>query len=185
MNLKFPLFFDSNSFIGKFKKEKRVGWSPQVQHTEIYLYMLGLKVQYDEIAPRYIVCEHVILYLQVDILGKCAIQWWISWANVQYNGGYLGQMCNTMVDILGKCAIQWWISWANVQYNGGYLGQMCNTVVDILGKCAIPCMVNILGKCAISIWRTSWTSVQYHGRYLGQMYNILVDIDIQYLGGYR
>jgi hypothetical protein len=31
--------------------------------------------------------------LLVDILGKCAISWWISWANVQFHGGYLGQMC--------------------------------------------------------------------------------------------
>ena len=31
--------------------------------------------------------------------------WWISWANVQYKEGYLGQMCNTKRDIWGKCAI--------------------------------------------------------------------------------
>jgi hypothetical protein len=40
-----------------------------------------------------------------DILGKCAIQRGISWANVQYKEGYLGQMCNTKRDIWGKCAI--------------------------------------------------------------------------------
>ena len=50
----------------------------------------------------------------VDILGKCALSWWISWANVHYHGGYLGQMCIIMMDILGKCAISLWISWANV-----------------------------------------------------------------------
>ena len=61
--------------------------------------------------------------IMVDILGKCAISWWISWADVQYHGGYLGQMCNIMVDIMGRCAISWWISWANVQYHGGYHGQ--------------------------------------------------------------
>ena len=43
----------------------------------------------------------------VDILDKCAISWWISWINVQYHGGYLGQICNFMVDILDKCAISW------------------------------------------------------------------------------
>jgi hypothetical protein len=41
--------------------------------------------------------------------------WWISWANVQYKEGYLGQMCNTKRDILGKCAIQRGIYGANVQ----------------------------------------------------------------------
>ena len=56
--------------------------------------------------------------LLVDILGKCAISWWISWANVQFRGGYLGQMCNFVVDILGKCAISRWISWANVHNYG-------------------------------------------------------------------
>jgi hypothetical protein len=55
----------------------------------------------------------------VDILGKCAIPLWISWANVQYHDGYLGQMCNTTMDILGKCAIPRWISWANVLYTAG------------------------------------------------------------------
>jgi hypothetical protein len=41
---------------------------------------------------------------------------WISWANVQYHEGYLGQMCNITRDILGKCAISRGISWANILY---------------------------------------------------------------------
>ena len=53
----------------------------------------------------------------VDILGKCAFSWWISWANVCSYGGYLGQM---------YYVFSWWISWANVHSRGGYLGQMCN-----------------------------------------------------------
>ena len=64
--------------------------------------------------------------------------WWISWANVHYHEGYLGQMCIIMRDILGicailwdilgKCAIQRGIYWANVQYKEGYMGQMCNYI---------------------------------------------------------
>ena len=69
---------------------------------------------------------------------------WISWANVHYHSGYLGQMCVLMVDILGKCAFSWWISWANVRSHGGYLGQMCILIVDILGKCASIIIVDII-----------------------------------------
>ena len=80
----------------------------------------------------------------VDILGKCAFSWWISWANVHSHGGYLGQMCALTVDILGKCTMY---------SRGGYLGQMCILVVDILGKCAFS-------------WWISRANVHYYGKYL-------------------
>ena len=38
--------------------------------------------------------------LVVNILGIFAFS-----CNVQFHGGYLGQMCILIVDILGKCAI--------------------------------------------------------------------------------
>ena len=80
----------------------------------------------------------------VDILGKCAFSWWISWANVHFLGGYLGQMCIFLVDILGKCAIPQGISWANMQYDEGCLGKYldklvymitCLTVITKEGRC--------------------------------------------------
>jgi hypothetical protein len=78
----------------------------------------------------------------VDILGKCALSRGISWANVQYRGGYLGQMCFITRDILGKYAIPWWISWANVLYHEGYLGQMCITIMDKL----VRLFINYIAK---------------------------------------
>jgi hypothetical protein len=45
----------------------------------------------------------------VDILGICAFSWWISWANVHFHGGYLGQMCIM------------WISWVYVHYYANIL----------------------------------------------------------------
>ena len=79
---------------------------------------------------------------------------WISWANVHFRGGYLGQMCILMVDILGKCVLLRWISWANV---------LCILVVDILGKCAFS-------------WWISWANVHSRGGYLGQMCITMVNI---------
>jgi hypothetical protein len=43
----------------------------------------------------------------VDILGKCALSWWISWANVHYHEGYLGQMCITIMDKLVRLFINY------------------------------------------------------------------------------
>jgi hypothetical protein len=67
-----------------------------------------------------------------DILGKCAFSWWISWANVQYHEGYLGQMCVFLVDILGKCATPQGISWANMQYDEGCLGKYLDKLVYMI-----------------------------------------------------
>ena len=102
--------------------------------------------------------------LLVDILGKCAFSWWISWANVHSLGGYLGQMCILLVDILGKCVFFLWISGANVYSLGGYLGQMCILLEDILSKCGSPCS-------------KSWAmgNVRSLGGYLGQIYFNLVE----------
>ena len=87
--------------------------------------------------------------LLVDILGKCAFSWWISWAKVDSLGGYLEQMCILIADISNKSIL----SWATPLCKNALLrGQITTPVL----------MANILGKFHIIL--ISYTNSYYRER---------------------